>query len=392
MRHKIIHQAKSSNLRTSKEKNRTELAPNINSATANRSRVEDDAQQTSQSLKGNIENFIGYTLVPLGLSSPLLIHGDHAQGEFRIPLATTEGALVASYSRGMKATRLAGGVSAYCVEDLMTRAPYFQFFDMGAARTFVQWAHGQQRILEQAVVRTSNYCRLEKLQLIQEGNAVIMNLSFVTGDASGQNMVTLATDAICKYILNNYSEKPDKWYIESNYSGDKKATGKSLYQTRGKRVIAETTMPRAIVASVLKSTPENICKYFLTSNLASAQAGSLGNTGHVANALTAIFIACGQDVACVAESSIGILRMEVRDNGDLYAALTLPSLVVGTVGGGTHLESQSAALESIDCLGAGKAKKFAELCCATALAGELSIAAAIAEDHFTRAHRILGRR
>ena len=343
-------------------------------------------------LKGNIENFIGYTQVPLGLAGPLLIDGDEAQGEFHIPLATTEGALVASYSRGMKVSRLSGGIKTTCIQDRMERAPYFQFEDARKAREFEQWISQQADILSELVSTTSNYCQLKSLDNLQEGRGLILKLNYKTGDAAGQNMVTLTTNEICQYIINKAPIKPTQWYIEANHSGDKKAQSKSLTQTRGKKVIAEVTLKRAYVRSILKSTPEAMSRYFLNSTLATLQAGAIGNCGHVANALTALFLACGQDVACVAESSPGLLRMEVTQGGDLYTALSLPSLVVGTVGGGTQLKTQAEALEMIDCLGAGKAKKFAELCCATALVGEISIAAAIAEKHFAKAHKILGRR
>ena len=345
----------------------------------------------SGTLAGNIENFIGYAHVPVGLAGPLLIKGEHAQGHFDIPLATTEGALVASYSRGMKACRLAGGIKALCKDDMMIRAPYFKFADLSVAASFCGWLENQFLTLAKVSEKTSSYCKLKQVKLQQEGNAVIVYFSFLTGDAAGQNMTTIATDAICNYVMNNAPARPLQWYIESNASGDKKATRKGLIQTRGKKVIAEITLPRMVVKSVLKSTPESICEYFSASTLASISTGCLGNIGHIANGLTALFIACGQDVACIAESVAGILRMECTSTGELYAALTLPSLVVGTVGGGTGLATQSKYLRMMNCYGAGNAKKFAELCVATALAGELSIAAAIAEDHFTTAHKNLGR-
>lgn len=346
----------------------------------------------NKSLNGNIENFIGYAQIPVGLAGPILIKGIHAQGSFSIPLATTEGALVASYSRGMKACRLAGGVKVACVKDLMIRAPYFKFDTLSEAMNFSQWAEAHFPAFKTSVENTSRFCKLIKIDCHQEGNAVTIFLSFKTGDASGQNMTTIATDAICRFILQNSAIQPIQWYIESNSSGDKKATRRALNQTRGKKIITEVIIPRDLVQKVLKSTPEKMCAYFLTSTLASITVGAIGNMGHIANGLTALYLACGQDVACAVESSIGILRMECTDNKDLYASLTLPSLVVGTVGGGTGLSTQSEGLKIMDCLGSGKAQKFAEICGATALAGELSIAAAIAEDHFTSAHKHLGRK
>ena len=350
------------------------------------------SQSLNHTLKGNIENFIGYTQVPLGIAGPLLINGDYARGSYMIPLATTEGALVASYSRGMKAAQLAGGIDTICVNDQLQRVPYFEFISAKAARDFGDWIKQQESKFQQLVSSTSNYCVYKSLSVIQEGKGTLLNLSYTTADAAGQNMVTLATEAICHYALSHSPIQPTNWYIEANHSGDKKAQTMSLSQSRGKKIIAEITLPKAIVKKILKSTPEAICQYYLTATLCNLQTGAIGNVGHVANALTAIYLACGQDVASVTESAIGILRMETTKEGDLYASLTLPALVVGTVGGGTHLPTQAEALQLIDCSGAGKARKFAEICCATALAGELSIAAAIAENHFTRAHKILGRR
>lgn len=342
--------------------------------------------------KGNIENFIGYAQIPVGKAGPLYINGLYAQGKYDIPLATTEGALVASYSRGMKACRLAGGISAMCVEDHLERAPYFKFLNIKAAASFVKSLDKQFETYAAITRQTSNYCTLRSIDYTQEGNAVTVFFSFKTGDAAGQNMTTIATDAICKYILASREQEIIQWYIESNAGGDKKATRRSLSKSRGRKVIAEVTISRDIVSSVLKSTPEHMCHYYNTATLSSIQVGAIGNTGHIANGLTALFIACGQDVACVSESAAGILRMELTSNGDLYAALTLPALAVGTVGGGTSLPSPSTYLDMIACKGEGQAQKFAEICAATALAGELSIAAAIAEDHFTAAHQLLGRK
>ncbi|MBI3238428.1 MAG: 3-hydroxy-3-methylglutaryl-CoA reductase, partial [Flavobacteriia bacterium] len=155
---------------------------------------------------------------------------------------------------------------------------------------------------------------------------------------------------------------------------------------------AEAIIKEQIVKDILFSTPKMIAQYWQTSSVAAVQSGSIGIQGHFANGLTAIFLACGQDVACVSEAYVGITRMEVTDDGDLYVSVTLPSLVVGTVGGGTRLQTQKECLELIDCYGEGKARKFAEVCGATVLAGELSIAAALASGSFAKAHRLFGRK
>ncbi|MEM8525733.1 MAG: hydroxymethylglutaryl-CoA reductase [Bacteroidota bacterium] len=346
----------------------------------------------AEALAGNIENFIGMAQIPIGLAGPLLVRGMYANGDFHVPLATTEGALVASYSRGMKACRLSGGITSVCLSEGVQRSPFFKFDTIMTVGLFVKWVHQHLDIFKAIVGKTSRYAQLQEMRTNIEGNSVILTFEYYTGDAAGQNMVTICTDRICKYILENFEPKPVEWYIESNYSGDKKATTVSFSNVRGKKVTSEIVLKREVGEKVLKTTPEKIAAYWKSSTVAVLQSGSIGAQGHVANALTALFIACGQDVACIAESSVGVTRMEVKENGDLYVSLTLPSLIVGTVGGGTSLPTQNECLQMLDCAGVGKAKKFAEICCAVALAGEISIASAMSVDHFTKAHQTLGRK
>lgn len=343
-------------------------------------------------LKGNIENFIGMVQVPVGIAGPLLVRGLHAQGHFHVPLATTEGALVASYSRGMKATGLSGGVSALCLTEGVQRSPYFKFGRLDEAGRFVGWLMEQIGAFEAIVAATSRHARLLDLQTHIEGNSVILTFEYTTGDASGQNMVTLCTNAICKDIVARSPLKPEAWYVESNYSGDKKATALSFSTGRGRKVVCECVLSKDVVSKVLKSTPEAMADYWQASTLAVVQSGAIGAQGHVANGLAALFIACGQDAACVAESATGITRMQITDGGDLYVALTLPNIMVGTVGGGTGLPTQRECLELLDCFGEGKAKKLAEIAAATAMCGEISIAAALSAGHFSDAHKTLGRK
>lgn len=342
--------------------------------------------------KGNIENYIGMAQVPIGLAGPLHVKGSKLSGEYKIPLATTEGALVASYSRGMKACNLSGGVTSICLSDGIQRSPFFKFENISICQDFVLWIETNFYQFVEIVAKSSRFAKLKKITPHVEGNAVILTFEYSTGDAAGQNMVTLCTHTICHFILDVYKHKPLEWYIESNYSGDKKATALSFSNGRGKRITSEVIIPKDIVANILKTTPLKIVNYWKSSTLAVVQSGAIGAQGHVANALTALFIACGQDVACVAESSTGTTRMEVNDKGDLYVAVTLPSLVVGTVGGGTSLPTQKECLEMMTCYGEGKAVKFAEICCAVALSGEISIAAAMSADHFASAHAKLGRK
>ncbi|MBZ0100115.1 MAG: hydroxymethylglutaryl-CoA reductase [Taibaiella sp.] len=342
--------------------------------------------------KGNVENFIGLTQVPTGITGPLYINGTVAQGDYYIPMATTEGALVASYNRGARATRLCGGVTSVCTTEGVQRTPLWKFDSLVDVGQFIFWLLNQMDVLKGIVSEHSRYARLEELKLNMEGNHVLSIFEFTCGEAAGQNMITICTDAICKYVVEHSPVKPRKWYVESNYSGDKKATAVSFSTVRGKKVTSEAVVYRNVVKEVLKSTPEDIAAYWQSSVVAASQSGSIGLQGHVANGLTALFMACGQDVASVSEAYVGITRMEVNDNGDLYVTVTLPSLVVGTVGGGTALPTQRECLEILQCTGKGSARKFAEICGAVALTGELSIAAALASGQFSSAHKLYRRK
>jgi hydroxymethylglutaryl-CoA reductase (NADPH) len=257
---------------------------------------------------------------------------------------------------------------------------------------FMFWTLDKIAIFREIVSQTSRYASLEDMKINMEGNHVVLIFEYQTGDAAGQNMVTICTDAICQYIIANSPIQPKYWFIESNYSGDKKATAVSFTSVRGKKVTAEATIKRNVVKEVLGSTPEKIAAYWQASSVTAVQSGSIGIQGHFANGLTAIFMATGQDVACVSEAYVGITRMEINDDGDLYVSVTLPSLVVGTVGGGTGLPTQRECLNLLGCQGPGSARKLAEICGATILAGELSIAAAMASGNFSKAHKIFGRK
>ena len=343
-------------------------------------------------LKGNIENYIGMSQVPTGVLGPLSVNGAAAQGDFFIPLATSEGALVASYNRGAKACYLSGGVTSVCLLEGVQRSPFFKFANVTEIGHFIVWLLEQMETFRAITSQSSRYAKLEDLKTNIEGNQVILTFEFLTGDAAGQNMVTLCTDAICSHIMQNSPVKPKQFFIESNYSGDKKATALSFSNVRGKKVTSEIELPEAVVREVLKTTPDAMADYWKASTLGVIQSGAIGAQGHVANGLAALFLATGQDVACISEASIGITRIEKSDSGGIYASVTLPNLIVGTVGGGTHLPTQKECLQLMGCYGEGQARKFAEICGALALAGEISIAAALSAGHFARAHQTLGRK
>jgi hydroxymethylglutaryl-CoA reductase (NADPH) len=215
---------------------------------------------------------------------------------------------------------------------------------------------------------------------------VYLNFEYTTGDAAGQNMVTIITDAVCKYIISGCPVKPRHWFIESNMSGDKKATAISYLYVRGKKVIAEIIIPRKEFTRILHTEPEMMMEYWKMAFVGGVQSGSIGVQGHYANGLAALFIACGQDAACVAEAATGITRVDLTDNGDLYISVSLPNIIVGTIGGGTSLPTQKECLNMMGCIGEGTAVKFAEICAATVLAGEISIMGALAAGDFSSAH------
>lgn len=343
-------------------------------------------------LEGNIENYIGMSKIPTGVIGPVRVIGSAAKGDFFVPLATSEGTLVASYHRGAKACYLAGGVTSICLVEGVQRSPVFKFHNLGDLGIFIIWVLQEMDAFRAITEKTSRFAKLSDMKSNIEGNHLILTFEYHTGDAAGQNMVTLCTDAICQYILANAPIQPRFWFIEGNYSGDKKATSLSFTNVRGKKVTTEIVLTEKIVNEILKTSPKAISEYWRTSTIGIIQSGAIGAQGHYANGLTALFIATGQDAACVAEAAIGITRMELTDDGSLYASVTLPNLIVGTVGGGTSLPTQRECLELMDCYGEGKSRKFAEICGAVVLAGELSIAAALSAGHFASAHKKFGRK
>lgn len=348
--------------------------------------------QDLQQLEGNIENYIGMTTLPTGVIGPVRVVGSAAKGDFFVPLATSEGALVASYHRGAKACYLSGGATSICLIEGVQRSPLFKFTNLNELGLFLIWVLDQLDEFKKITEKTSRFAKLMEVNSNIEGNQLILVFEFHTGDAAGQNMVTICTDAICHYIVENAPVKPVCWFVEGNYSGDKKATSLSFTNVRGKKVTTEIVVPEKVITEVLKTTAEAMAGYWRSSTIGVIQSGAIGAQGHYANGLTALFIATGQDAACVAEAAIGVTRMENQKDGSLYASVTLPNLIVGTVGGGTGLPTQRECLELMGCYGQGNARKFAEICGAVVLAGELSIAAALSAGHFSSAHKNFGRK
>lgn len=341
-------------------------------------------------LRGNIENFIGVAQVPIGLAGPLLVNGEFATGDFFVPLATTEGTLVASYNRGMKLLRESGSVTTTIVDDAMQRAPVFVFHSARKARDFGVWIKDNFNEIKSKAEATTSIGKLRDIQQFPASRFLYLRFNFTTGDAAGQNMVTKATQAACDWICKVYPNI-ERFQLEGSFATDKKTSFVNTLHTRGKRVVAEATIPAAKLKEIMHVSVEQIFEARLTSQFGGYLAGVNNNGAHSANGITAIFIACGQDVANVAESSAAAVYAEITKSGDYYFSITLPSLIVATYGGGTGLPTQRECLEIMDCYGAGKAKKFAEIVAATVLCGELSLGTAVIADEWVSSHERLGR-
>lgn len=342
-------------------------------------------------LPGNIEAFCGVAQIPLGFAGPLRINGEHAQGDFYVPMATSEGTLVASYSRGMRLTREAGGIITTVIDDSMQRAPLFVFGNAREARAFGEWVEANMAGIRAAAESTTRSGRLTHIEQYAMGKMRWLRFCYTTGDAAGQNMVSKATREACMWMLAQRPEGLEHFTLAANFDTDKKHSQVNSLHTRGKRVVAEITLPAKLIEEVMHTTAEAMFRQRQYSNMGALMAGSVSNGAHFANGVTAMFIACGQDVANVAESSAGFVHGEIRPNGDYYFSVTIPALVVATYGGGTGLPTQRECLEVLDCYGAGKVRKLAEIVAATVLCGELSLSAAIVSDQWVSSHDKMGR-
>jgi len=337
----------------------------------------------------NVENMIGCTQVPLGFVGPLRVNGDYAQGEFLVPMATTEGALVASVNRGASVITASGGAEALLVRDEMTRAPVFRTDGVRHSQKVVAWVNSNFDELVAAVASTTGHGRLVRVRPFASGRSLFLRLSFETGDAMGMNMCTIASEAACRLIEERTGAKLIS--VSGNMCVDKKPAALNFIEGRGKTVLADVRVPARSVEDRLHTTPDAMVEACYRKNLiGSGMALSLGFNAHAANMLAALYIATGQDAAQVVEGSMVSTTCEPWEGG-VYLSVRIPCLELGTVGGGTRLPCQSEALSMMGCLGAGKAKKLAEIAAALVLAGELSTLAAQAAGELGKAHKALGR-
>ncbi len=345
--------------------------------------------------KKNIENMVGATHVPLGVAGPLVIDGDFAKGEFYIPLATTEGALVASVSRGCRAITNAGGAKVFAENKGMTRAPVFKVSGIEEGRKLVQWVEKNFSRIKNVAESTTRFGELKKIHPWICGKNVYLRFVFDTKDAMGMNMAVVACDKVVVELIEKET-KVKCIALSGNMCVDKKPSFMNYVKGRGKRVHAEAVLKRNIIEKILKTTPEDLVEVnYRKSMVGSAMAGSLGFNAHFANMVAALYIATGQDPAHVVGGSMGMTTVELEGK-DLYISVYMPNVNIGTVGGGTGLATQKEALEMLGVYGAGNtpgdnAMKLAEIVGATVLAGELSVLGALATGDLAKAHVMLGR-
>ncbi|MEM6747531.1 MAG: hydroxymethylglutaryl-CoA reductase [Pseudomonadota bacterium] len=341
-------------------------------------------------LPGNIENFFGVAQVPMGLAGPLTIKGEHAQGQFYIPMATSEGTLVASYSRGMRLLSEAGGVKTTVIERYMQRAPVFHFADARAAREFASWLDHVEDAVREAAEATTSVGQLSHIQKFHVAHMCYLRFNYTTGDAAGQNMCGKATLAACEWIRAHAPGNP-RFTLSGATDTDKKHSHMNMLHSRGARVVAEAVIPDELMQDIMGPSVATLFRARLVSNAGGMLAGTVNNGMHSANGLTALFIATGQDVANIAESHAAITFVEILPSGDYYWSITIPSLIVATYGGGTGLPTQRECLEMLGCYGKGQVEKFIEICAATVLAGEISLGAAVVHGDWVTSHDELGR-
>lgn len=342
----------------------------------------------------NCENMVGTVQVPVGVAGPLLVRGEHATGEFYLPLATTEGALVASVNRGCAAITRAGGAEVRILRDGMTRAPVFSTRSVSHAREVADWVAAHQDELARAAESTTTHGKFRGATCTVVGTSVFVRMEFDTKDAMGMNMVTIGSEKAAEVISAATGARLVA--LSGNLCTDKKPAAVNVVRGRGRSVVAGVFLPDDLIAAVLKTDARSLVEVNTRKNLlGSAAAGSLGFNAHAANVVAALFIACGQDPAHVVEGSLATTTADPAGGG-VYIAVTLPDLPVGTVGGGTGVETQAECLSLLGVAGSGDppgthARKFAEIVAAGVLAGELSLLSALAAQHLARAHRTLGR-
>jgi len=349
-----------------------------------------------ETMEGNCEQLFGVAQVPIGVAGPLLVNGEHAQGEFYVPMATIEGTLIASYNRGMRVIRESGGVTTTVMSEAMQRAPVFFFKDARDAREFCHWLVDSIDVIRAQAESTTSVGKLLEIEQYPVHNMVYTRFDYSTGDAAGQNMTGGATFVACEWIRANYP-KLRTYGLSGGMDTEKKTSFVNSLKGRGRKVTAEITIPRQVLADVLRTTPEHLRNSTCINTLAAFLTGASNNAAHPANGLAARNMATGQDMANIGEANQCSVYSYVTKTGDLYYSITLPALIMATYGGGTGLATQRECLELMDCYGQDKAYKLIEIAAGLVVAGELSLVSAARTDKATGtnewvdAHEKLGR-
>jgi hydroxymethylglutaryl-CoA reductase (NADPH) len=345
-------------------------------------------------VKRNCENMIGTVQVPVGVAGPIRVNGGYAQGSYWLPLATTEGALVASVNRGCSAITKAGGADVRVLHDGMTRAPVFATESVAHASQVCDWVKAHRADLKTLAESTTSHGKLTDVVTFVAGTSVYVRLEFDTKDAMGMNMVTIASAKVAELIAQATGARLIA--LSGNMCTDKKPAAINAIMGRGRSVVAGVALSNELIEKVFKTDARALVEVNYRKNLVgSARAGAMGFNAHATNVVAAMFIACGQDAAHAIDGSTCITTVDLTETG-VYVAVTLPSLPVGTVGGGTTVETQQECLRILGVAGGGtppgtNAKKLAEIIGAAVLAGELSLLGALAAQHLARAHQQLGR-
>lgn len=349
-----------------------------------------------ESMEGNCENLFGVAQLPIGVAGPLVVNGEHAQGEFYVPMATIEGTLIASYNRGMRAIRESGGVMCTVVSEAMQRAPVFMFRDAREARDFGVWLKDNFEAVKAQAESTTSVGKLLEIEQYPVHGMVYTRFDYSTGDAAGQNMTGKATYVACEWIRAQYPALRS-YGLSGGMDSEKKTSFVNSLKGRGRKVTAEITLPRKVLKDVLRTTPEQLHSGMGITTLAAFLTGASNNAAHPANGLAALFMATGQDMANIGEANQCSVYSYITKTGDLKYSITLPALIMASFGGGTSLATQRECLELMDCYGKGKAYKLLEIAAAVVMAGELSLTSAARTDKETgdnewvTAHEKLGR-
>lgn len=341
-----------------------------------------------ESARGNVENLIGFAQVPLGIAGPLVVDTSAGVREVYVPMATNEGALVASHSRGMRLLNAGGGARSRVIRDGLTQHPVLVYEDAASASRAAEVARASFDDFARLAAGTTRHGRLAALEPRIAGNRLILALCFATGDAVGVNMAARAAELVSAELERRTGAR--ERYVHGE-DVEKRANSRALYEGRGRSVVCDAKVPRAALSEIARATPEQLAAILRTYAVGFARLGTQNWLVQAANGLAAVMLACGQDVAYLPECATGLLDFQVTATGDLYASATLPSLVVGTVGGGTQKGTAAECLALLGCTGDGSANTFAEILAAVVLAGDLSLMASFCTHEFVAAHERLGR-